>query len=51
MQTLVANGGTTIDGGTPQRRDNLLEIQIRDLLRSDDILKYTAKKQTVLKEQ
>jgi hypothetical protein len=30
-----ATGGATIDGSTPQRRDNLLEIQVRDLLRSD----------------
>ena len=26
---------TTIEGATPQRRDNLLEIQLRDLLRDD----------------
>ena len=26
---------TTIDGATPQRRDNLLEIQLRDLLKDD----------------
>jgi hypothetical protein len=27
--------GTTIDGATPQRRDNLLEIQLRELLKDD----------------
>ena len=27
--------GTTIDGSAGRRRDNVLEIQIRDLLRSD----------------
>jgi len=27
--------GRTIDGDTPQRRDNLLEIQLRDLLKDD----------------
>ncbi len=27
--------GTTLDGAAVQRRDNLLEIQVRDLLRSD----------------
>jgi len=27
--------GTTIDGDVPQRRDNLLEIQVRDLLTGD----------------
>ncbi len=27
--------GTTIEGAAPQRRDNLLEIQVRDLLKDD----------------
>ncbi len=27
--------GTTIDGSTAQRRDNLLELQLRDLLKDD----------------
>ncbi len=27
--------GTTVDGTTPQRRDNLLEIQVRDLLKDE----------------
>ena len=27
--------GTTIDGAAPQRRDNLLEIQVRDLLKGE----------------
>ena len=27
--------GRTVDGSTPQRRDNLLEIQLRDLLKDD----------------
>lgn len=31
----AVGGGTTIDGESPQRRDNLLEIQVRDLLRDD----------------
>jgi hypothetical protein len=29
------SGGTTLDGAPPQRRDNLLELQVRDLLTDD----------------
>lgn len=29
------SGGTTLDGATPQRRDNLLELQVRDLIKDD----------------
>jgi hypothetical protein len=32
----AVGSGPTIDGSTPQRRDNMLEIQLRDLL-SDDL--------------
>jgi hypothetical protein len=31
----AAGSGTTLDGAAPQRRDNLLEIQVRDLLATD----------------
>jgi hypothetical protein len=31
----AAGTGTTIEGQTTQRRDNLLEIQVRDLLAND----------------
>jgi hypothetical protein len=31
----AGGSGTTIDGAVPQRRDNLLEIQVRDLLEGD----------------
>jgi hypothetical protein len=31
----AAGTSTTIDGSVPQRRDNLLEIQVRDLLKDD----------------
>jgi hypothetical protein len=31
----AAGTGTTIDGEVPQRRDNLLEIQVRDLLKDE----------------
>jgi hypothetical protein len=31
----AVGSGTTIAGDTPQRRDNLLEIQLRDLLKDD----------------
>ncbi len=31
----AAGTGTTLDGTIPQRRDNLLEIQVRDLLAND----------------
>jgi hypothetical protein len=31
----AAGGTPTIEGTTPQRRDNLLEIQVRDLLKDD----------------
>jgi hypothetical protein len=31
----AVSAGTTIEGAAPQRRDNLLEIQLRDLLKND----------------
>jgi hypothetical protein len=30
-----AAGGSTLEGSTPQRRDNLLELQVKDLLTED----------------
>jgi hypothetical protein len=30
-----AAGGTALDGSTPQRRDNLLELQVKDLVADD----------------
>jgi hypothetical protein len=31
----AVDAGRTLDGSAPQRRDNLLEIQLRDLLKDD----------------